>query len=138
VIHLRPFRLLGICAIIALLGFDSACLAAEPSEPPVSTGSQFDEANGELLYRGVCQGCHMAQGQGVSTGAGAYPSLRANLRLSAAAYPIYNILHGKNGMPAVGSMMTDAQVADVVNYVRTHFDNHYTDAVSAGDVKQLR
>ena len=26
-------------------------------------------------------------------------------------------------MPPVGDMMSDAQVADVVNYVRTHFGN---------------
>ncbi len=28
-------------------------------------------------------------------------------------------------MPPVGSMMSDEQVADVVNYVRTHFGNSY-------------
>jgi mono/diheme cytochrome c family protein len=35
-------------------------------------------------------------------------------------------------------MMSDAQVADVVNYVRTHFGNSYDDAVSAADVAGVR
>jgi mono/diheme cytochrome c family protein len=48
------------------------------------------------------------------------------------------VLHGFNGMPAVGKMMSDAQVAQVVNYVRTHFGNHYSDAVKPEDVKALR
>jgi mono/diheme cytochrome c family protein len=34
--------------------------------------------------------------------------------------------------------MTDDQVAAVVNYVRTHFGNNYSDAVNAGDVKAVR
>jgi mono/diheme cytochrome c family protein len=35
-------------------------------------------------------------------------------------------------------MMNDAQVAAVVNYVRTHFGNNYPDAVTAEDVKVIR
>ncbi len=41
-------------------------------------------------------------------------------------------------MPAFAGYLTDAQVAEVVNYVRTHFDNHYTDALTADDIKKLR
>jgi mono/diheme cytochrome c family protein len=35
-------------------------------------------------------------------------------------------------------MMSDEQVAAVVNYVRTHFGNHYGDAVTAEDVRPIR
>ena len=35
-------------------------------------------------------------------------------------------------------LMSDDQVAAVVNYVRTHFGNDYTDAVTADDVKNAR
>jgi mono/diheme cytochrome c family protein len=35
-------------------------------------------------------------------------------------------------------MMSDDQVAAVVNYLRTHFGNDYKDAVSAEDVKAVR
>ena len=41
-------------------------------------------------------------------------------------------------MPPFGEMMTDAQIAAVVNYVRTHFGNDYSDAVTASDVKAMR
>jgi len=116
----------------------SPSFAAESGDPPVSVNYlHFDEDSGAKLYQGVCQACHMDEGQGAS-GAGAFPALKANPRLAAAAYPIYNILHGKGGMPAVGAMMSDAQVADVVNYLRSHFDNHYSDIVTPDDVKRLR
>jgi mono/diheme cytochrome c family protein len=35
-------------------------------------------------------------------------------------------------------MMSDGQVAAVVNYVRTHFGNNYSDAVTARDVRSAR
>jgi mono/diheme cytochrome c family protein len=41
-------------------------------------------------------------------------------------------------MPPVGDMMSDTQVADVVNYVRTHFGNAYPGAVSAAEVAAAR
>ena len=41
-------------------------------------------------------------------------------------------------MPPVGQMLSDDQVAAVVNYVRTHFGNNYEDAVSAADVAGTR
>jgi mono/diheme cytochrome c family protein len=38
----------------------------------------------------------------------------------------------------LGGMMSDDQVADVVNYVRSHFGNDYRDAVSAATVRAAR
>jgi mono/diheme cytochrome c family protein len=35
-------------------------------------------------------------------------------------------------------MLSDDQVAAVVNYVRTHFGNNFSDAVTAEDVKTAR
>jgi mono/diheme cytochrome c family protein len=35
-------------------------------------------------------------------------------------------------------MMTDDQIAAVVNYLRTHFGNNYTDMVTAQDVRDVR
>ena len=34
--------------------------------------------------------------------------------------------------------MSNDQIAAVVNYVRTHFDNNYGDEVTADDVKAVR
>ena len=41
-------------------------------------------------------------------------------------------------MPAFGEVMSDDQVAAVVNYVRTHFGNNYQDAVTTEDVRAVR
>jgi mono/diheme cytochrome c family protein len=101
-------------------------------------GSKFSEPDGEKMFRRVCAGCHMPDAKGVATGAGFYPALAGNKKLAASGYPVYVVLHGLNGMPAVGQMMTDQQVSDVVNYVRTHFGNKYRDAVKPADIKAAR
>jgi len=101
-------------------------------------GSKFSEPDGEKMFRRVCAGCHMPDAKGVATGAGFYPALAGNKKLAASGYPVYVVLHGLNGMPAVGQMMTDQQIADVVNYVRTHFGNKYRDAVKPTDIKAAR
>jgi len=101
-------------------------------------GSKFSEPDGEKMFRRVCAGCHMPDAKGVATGAGFYPALAGNKKLAASGYPVYVVLHGLNGMPAVGQMMTDQQIADVVNYVRTHFSNKYRDAVKPTDIKAAR
>ena len=41
-------------------------------------------------------------------------------------------------MPAFGDMMNDAQVAAVVNYLRTHFGNNYSDVVTPQEVSDAR
>ena len=127
-----------IILAIALASFALPSLAGEKVHTPAfSIGEKFDEQTGETLYQGVCQGCHMPNGQGAS-GAGHYPALANNPKLEASGYPVTMVLRGFNGMPQFGKLMTDAQVAQVVNYVRTHFGNHYTDAVKPEDVKALR
>jgi mono/diheme cytochrome c family protein len=93
--------------------------------------------SGEELYDNVCRGCHMSDAKG-ATGAGSYPSLAANPNLQAAGYPITMVMRGRRGMPPFGDMMNDAQIAAVVNYLRTHFGNSYTDVVTAQDVRDAR
>lgn len=112
--------------------------ALPPFSPRVSVFfSPFVHRDGPTLFRAVCQGCHMPDAKG-ATGAGSYPALAANPKLASAVYPAMTVLKGRHGMPAFGNYLDDAQVAEVVNYVRTHFDNHYDDALTAGDVKKLR
>jgi len=139
-----PARLpaVGAASLAALLVFAAtAALAQNPlqasSPANLSTGFAFSQTAGEELYANVCQGCHMPDGQG-AVGAGAYPSLADDKALEAAGYPLYVVVHGRRGMPPVGMMMNDDQVAAVVNYVRTHFGNDYRDAVTAADVKAIR
>ena len=97
----------------------------------------YPQQTGEALYQSICQGCHMPNAMG-AVGAGAYPALAANDHLKAAAYPVTVVLFGRKAMPAFGDALSDEQIASVVNYVRTHFGNHYTDAVTPALVKMTR
>jgi mono/diheme cytochrome c family protein len=106
-------------------------------KPVLSGGFVFTEKSGEQLFSNVCRSCHMPDGKG-ATGAGTYPSLAANRNLEAGGYPINIVVNGQRGMPPFGSMMSNDQVAAVVNYVRTHFGNDYRDDVTADDVKAVR
>jgi mono/diheme cytochrome c family protein len=138
--HARPIRcpfLARAAALVCLLLASIAMQAADNSSVTISEGAHFAETDGESLYRAVCQSCHMAEGQGAK-GAGMYPALAGNPRLAAANYAVLNILHGRKGMPPFQRMLSDEQVAEVTNYVRTHMGNSYADAVTPAGVKALR
>jgi mono/diheme cytochrome c family protein len=127
---------------IAGLSLASSALYADEearSRPltSLSTGFRFTEQTGAELFASSCQGCHMPDGSG-ATGAGTYPSLRKDSNLAAGGYPVYVVVRGQKAMPPIGAMMSDDQVAAVVNYLRTHFGNQYQDAVTADDVKRVR
>ncbi len=134
--NLRPAFAVVVSVALSLLSFAAHAQTAAPS-PPLSTGFRFSEQSGEELFVNVCRGCHMADGRG-ATGAGIYPSLAGNKNLEAGGYPVAVVVNGQRGMPAFGAMMSDDQVAAVVNYLRTHFGNDYKDAVTAEDVKTVR
>jgi mono/diheme cytochrome c family protein len=112
-------------------------LVAVPSHGAEAPGGIFEVTGGEAIYKNVCQECHMADAQG-ARGAGFYPALAGNAHLATARYVITMVLKGRNGMPPLNRNMTDQQVADVVNYVRSHFGNHYGDEVRPADVTPLR
>jgi mono/diheme cytochrome c family protein len=99
--------------------------------------ANFPFDGGEAIYKGVCAGCHMPDAKG-AVGAGAYPALAKNENLETAAYPVAMVLKGQKAMPGLGMQLDDQQVADVVNYVRTHFGNKYRDKVKPEDVKAAR
>jgi mono/diheme cytochrome c family protein len=127
-----------ISAAASLLSF-MACAqsAASSASPGLSQGLRFFEMSGEELFASVCRGCHMHDARGAA-GAGTYPSLAGNSNLEAGGYPVAVVVNGQRGMPAFGAMMSDDQVAAVVNYLRTHFGNNFRDAVTAEDVKAVR
>jgi mono/diheme cytochrome c family protein len=128
----------ALATALSLLSAAAHAQTAAPSaSPPLSTGYRFIEQGGEELFVNVCRGCHMADGRG-ATGAGTYPSLAGNKNLEAGGYPVTVVVNGQRGMPAFGAMMSDDQVAAVVNYLRTHFGNDYKDTVTAEDVKAVR
>lgn len=107
----------------------------------------LSDVSGEDIYRHICQGCHMPHGEG-AIGAGHYPKLAGSSTLASWQYVALTVIGGRNGMPAFSAAadqvwdgptvrLSDAQIADVVNYVRSHFGNTYKDRVSAAQVAKL-
>ena len=88
--------------------------------PPLSSAEQerFDEGRG--IYEAMCQACHQSDGRGQSGRAASL--IGSPLALATPDVPVRILLNGKEGttglMPALGSAMTDAQVASVLTYVR--------------------
>jgi mono/diheme cytochrome c family protein len=131
------------CVLLTIAATAMPVVADEtPPFTPFSPASaskpgRFIHSDGETLYRAVCQGCHMPDARG-ARGAGEYPALAGNAKLASAAFPTARVLNGWRGMPRFAEMLSDAQIAEVVNYVRTNFGNQYTDRLTAEDVQRIR
>ncbi len=134
---MRSLRAIAVIASAALGASPVVAEDASPKSGAMSHGWEFGEQGGAELFRNICAGCHQADAKG-AVGAGAYPPLAEDRELASADFTINVLIAGLKSMPPVGDMMGDAQVADVVNYVRTHFGNTYSDAVTAADVATAR
>jgi len=134
-----PMRLHSALGMLVAAALVTATMAQEPAaeSPTLSPGQKFAEQGGAAIYANVCAACHQPDAKG-AVGAGRYPALAANAKLASADYVLRLILDGPRGMPPLGGMMSDEQVADVVNYVRSHFGNNYRDRVSAAAVQAAR
>ncbi len=117
-------------ASVLALGIASVASAGPSSQ------DAYTEQTGKALYSNICQGCHMPDGRG-AVGAGTYPALAGNQKLAAKAYPALVILGGAKAMPSFGDL-SDAQVANVVNYIRSNFGTRFADSLAPNDVKALR
>jgi mono/diheme cytochrome c family protein len=127
-----------VARIAVTLAALAPALADEaPRSAAMSRGWEFSEQGGAALFSNVCAACHQPDAKG-AIGAGAYPPLAADPNLASTDFLLSALLQGLRGMPPVGRMMTDEQVADVANYVRTHFGNDYAPAISAADVSAAR
>jgi mono/diheme cytochrome c family protein len=58
-----------------------------------------------------------------------------NGRRNMPSFAVRHDLHGFEAMVRLG--LDDAQIASVVNYVRSHFGNHYNDRIDAADVAAM-
>jgi|SRR5277367_1023094 len=137
----------GTRQLAALMLSAAAATAARADNPSFASVAGTGADSGAQVYGRICQGCHMPDAQG-AVGAGRYPKLAGDPALVSWQYVALTVLNGKNGMPAFGEPkdhamefgavhLSDATVADVVNYVRTHFGNKWKDKASAGQVAGL-
>jgi mono/diheme cytochrome c family protein len=147
-IRTHAMRLAALAlAALSLAAMPSAS-ADDPRAPAPADEGNLGTVDGASIYAQLCQGCHMADGRG-ARGGGTYPSLADdNRNVASAVYVATVVLHGRRNMPAFApelapapffepAMLSDAQVAAVVNHVRTHFGNDYPDPIAAADVAAL-
>ena len=122
-----------------------AARADDADVPPLPDGAAM--ARGEALFVDQCSGCHMADGHGM---AGAFPPLAGNPSLQGrdADNAIRVVLEGARmvataakptalAMPAFDWKLDDAEIADVVDYVRNAWGNHGA-PVDADAVARMR
>jgi len=138
----RAVRICGACVAFAPVAAGvvaTPALADEASSAgaAMSRGWEFTEQGGAELFGNVCAACHQLDAKG-AVGAAAYPPLAGDKKLVSADFMLTVLFTGLRGMPPLGRMMSDEQVADVVNYVRTHFGNSYAGAISAAQVSAAR
>lgn len=121
--------------------------AALPPEPTGLVATPEQLARGRQVYEMLCQACHMPDGRGMGN---ALPPLAgADYMLVDRDRAARTVLHGLTGpitvngvgfnaaMPALGSMLTDQQVADVLTYVFNSWGNT-GDAFTAARIRALR
>jgi mono/diheme cytochrome c family protein len=131
--------------LVLAAGLSAGALADDSA---FTSGGDLGSAGGAEIYGRICQGCHMPGGQG-AVGAGHYPKLAGDPALVSWQYAALTVLNGKNGMPPFGLPadqvmetravhLSDAQIADVVNFVRSNFGNHRKDKATAQQVAALQ
>ncbi|MBW8754098.1 MAG: cytochrome c [Sphingomonadales bacterium] len=121
----------------AALGIANFSARAQDTAGGVTSVHVSEE--GRQVYEQICQACHMAdaKGSGAAGGAGAnIPALAGNAHLADKAYPIAILIKGRGAMPWFTEILTPAQMAAVITYVRGHFNN-YQDPVTEADVKKI-
>jgi cytochrome c oxidase cbb3-type subunit II len=98
------------------------------------SASGYDAAKGAALFTANCSACHQANGEGLP---GAFPSLKndAVVNKDDAAKHIQVVLEGlhdakvggvvyASAMPPFAATLSDAEIADIIDYERSSWGNH--------------
>jgi mono/diheme cytochrome c family protein len=140
-----PCAAFACCLVLMSAEFTEAPALAHTAG--ILDSTSLNTTDGRQIYERVCQGCHMRDAAGAA-GAGRYPSLAKNPALASRRYMALTILMGRHNMPAFGArhaigfggppaVLSEAQIAAVINYVRSHFGNHYKDQITTDEVNAL-
>ncbi len=120
----------------------------EPAAPAEAAAPiEWDEALGTTTYTAQCVACHQAEGQGIPS---AFPPLAGDPVVTAddPTEHLATVLHGKQGstidgvtygaaMPPFADVLSDDEIAAVVNHERTSWGNS-APLVTAADVAAVR
>ncbi len=148
-------KYLPVLFVLLMISMVSLAFVGQPAQPtytgntPVAAASLSDVSvdDGEDIYMTRCMSCHMAAGEGVP---GVFPPLAESEYVSGdKGRLIRMIMHGLSGeivvndvtysgmMPPWGGFLNDKQIADVLTFIRSNFDND-ADAVTEGEVARVR
>jgi cytochrome c oxidase cbb3-type subunit 2 len=121
--------------------------AASGKEASAPAAATQGSAKGKQLFSTNCSACHQETGEGLP---GAFPPLKGNAAVNDPnpATHMHAVLFGLAGatidgtkyeseMPEFGSMLSDADIADIINYERSSWGNHGK-PVTAKDVAAER
>jgi mono/diheme cytochrome c family protein len=132
-------------ALIAAIATSLAPILFEMRAPAIAATSSA--AAGQKVYNANCSACHNANGSGQS---GVFPPLAGNPMVTGSPDKVIaavkngltgqTTVNGKsyNGsMPAWKSKLSDAEIADVITYIRSSWGNK-ADAVTEAQVAGLK
>jgi mono/diheme cytochrome c family protein len=110
-----------------------------PAAAALSAADQKRFTAGGEIYKNLCEGCHGADGR---EQAGATPNIAgAPNVIGNPGVPIRVLLHGKEGpiglMPAHGDTLSDAEIADVLTYIRRAWGQTAA-PIDAAEVQKVR
>ncbi len=141
--YLSDGDLAAMATYLRSLSPATAATTLAPAAPSTATGGE----RGAELYKTHCAACHGDDGAGV---AGAYPRLAGNraVVLSPPANLVHMVRQGgflpvtagnprPFGMPPYATLLSDQDVADVLNHVRTSWGQHAA-PVSTLEVSRYR
>ena len=99
-----------------------------------ASGSSLAE-DGQALFAANCAACHQAGGTGIP---GAFPALKGNAFVQGdAGKVVATVLTGRGGMPSFAQTLDNAQIAQVLSYVRSAWGNK-AEPIAADDVEAAR
>jgi len=146
---LNSTQYLSEADLAAMTAYLKALQVVRPARPAASApAARTDaQARGARLYETHCVACHGERGEGVR---GAYPALAGSraVTMASSANLVHVVLQGgfppttagnprPFGMPPFATMLSDAEVADLLTYVRSAWGNRGA-PVSTLDVSRFR
>jgi len=125
------------CAAALLAVWTAAGIdRAGAQDGPGGTSTVEVSSAGKQVYEEICQACHMADAKGGGSAGAMIPALAANPRLAEKNFSITLLLKGRAGMPWFTDILTKEQMAAVLTYVRSEFNN-YPEPVTVGDIDRV-
>ncbi|KQQ32960.1 cytochrome C [Duganella sp. Leaf126] len=91
--------------------------------------------DGKALFMKNCAACHQASGKGIP---GAFPALAGSKFVTGDHAAVAGVLlKGRGGMPDFSETIDDRDLAAILTYVRSAWDNR-ADALTEDEIRQLR